>query len=164
MRPDRLLPMDRTAARNTAQLIAWGRVGIGITAIAAPAMMARPWIGGPAGDPGARLLARTMGGRDLALGLGALRALAVSDDEARSWVALGGVADMVDALATVLAFSHLPRRRRWGILAVTVGAALVSTRVAESLDDPAPLLPRATATDGESGAPGPAPGAVDTWR
>ncbi len=128
--------MDRTVTRVLAQLIAWGRVGIGATAVVAPTVMSRPWIGASAGEPSARLLARTMGGRDLALGIGALRALAVSDQEARPWVALGGMADLVDALSTVVAFGHLPRRSRWGILAVTVGAAVVSTRVAVSLDQP----------------------------
>ncbi len=128
--------MDSTLSRPLAQLVAWGRVGIGVSAIVAPTLMARPWIGAEAGGPGGRLLARTMGGRDLALGVGALRALGVSDAEARPWVALGGMADAVDALATVLAFGTLPRRSRWGILAVTVGAAVVSTRVAESLDQP----------------------------
>ena len=44
------------------------------------------------------------------------------------------MADAVDALATVLAFGSLPRRSRWGILAVTVGAAVVYTRVAMALD------------------------------
>jgi hypothetical protein len=44
------------------------------------------------------------------------------------------MADGVDALATVLAFGSLPRRSRWGILAVTVGAAVVSTRAAAALD------------------------------
>ncbi len=128
--------MDSTVARPLAQLVAWGRVGIGVSAIVAPALMARPWIGDGAGDPGSRLLARTMGGRDLALGVGTLRALRISDGEARPWVALGGMADGVDALATVLAFGTLPHRGRWGILAVTVGAAVVSTRVAGLLDGP----------------------------
>jgi len=129
--------MDSSVSRPLAQFIAWGRVGIGTSAILAPTLMARPWIGPGAGDSGSRLLARTMGGRDLALGFGALRALHLSDAEARPWVALGGMADAVDALATVLAFGSLPRRRRWGILAVTVGAAVVSTRVAESMDSTA---------------------------
>jgi hypothetical protein len=130
--------MDRPVSQSLAQLIAWGRVGIGLTAVAVPAVMSRPWIGGAADHPTARLLARAMGGRDLVLGIGTLRALAVSDEEARPWVALGGVADLVDALATVLAFGHLPRRGRWGILAATAGAAVLSTRVAVSLDNPAP--------------------------
>jgi len=121
-------------ARPVAQLIAWGRVGLGVGAIAAPTLVARPWIGGDATSSGGRVLARTMGGRDLALGIGTLRALSVSDGEARPWVALGGMADAVDALATVVAFGSLPRRSRWGILALTVGAAVVSTRVAVALD------------------------------
>lgn len=132
--------MDPSVSRPLAQLVAWGRVGIGISAIVAPTLMARPWIGPAAGQSGNRLLARTMGGRDLALGFGALRAMGVSDVEARPWVALGGMADAVDALATVLAFGTLPRRSRWGILAVTVGAAVVSTRVAGALDSPAGAL------------------------
>ena len=126
--------MDADTARPLARLVAWGRIGIGVSAVVAPALSARPWIGADAGERGSRLLARAMGGRDLALGIGALRGLGVSDREARPWVALGGMADGVDALATVLAFGSLPRRRRWGILAVTVGAVVVSTRAAAALD------------------------------
>jgi hypothetical protein len=131
--------MDRAVTRKLAQLVALGRVGIGVAAVVAPTLMSRPWIGAEAGRPSARLLARTMGGRDLALGIGALRALSLSDQEARPWVALGGMADLVDALATVVAFGTLPRRSRWGILAVTLGASVVSTRVAVSLDQPVPV-------------------------
>jgi hypothetical protein len=83
-----------------------------------------------------------MGGRDLALGVGALRGLGLSDREARPWVALGGMADAVDALATVLAIGSLPRRSRWSILAVTVGAAVISTRAAVALDAEAPSATR----------------------
>jgi hypothetical protein len=126
--------MDTAHARSLARLVALGRVGIGCVAVVAPALVARPWIGESADTDPARLLARAMGGRDLALGIGALRALGRGDAEARPWVALGGSADAVDTLATLVAFTHLPRRSRWGILATTVGAALVSTRVAIALD------------------------------
>ena len=51
-----------------ARCVAWGRVGIGMGAIVAPPVTARPWIGADAGSSASRLLARTMGGRDLALG------------------------------------------------------------------------------------------------
>ncbi len=104
--------------------------------MATPTVMARPWIGDPAGTPTSKLLARTMGGRDLALGLGALRSLGLTDQEARPWLALGGMADAVDALATLVAFGSLPRRTRWGILALTVGAAAASFEVVRSLDSP----------------------------
>ena len=139
--------MDRPPARNLAQLLAWGRLGIGATAVVAPGLVSRPWLGGVAAEPAGRLFARAMGGRDLALGIGALRALAVSDDESRPWVALGGVAD----LATVVAFGQLPRRSRWGIMAVTLGAALVSIRVAASLDEPQATRVGADATRPEPG-------------
>jgi hypothetical protein len=128
--------MDISTSRTLATLVARGRVGIGVTAMVAPSIMTRPWIGDAADTKPARLLARTMAGRDLALGIGALRSLSVSDQEARPWVALGGMADAVDALVTAVAFTSLPRRSRWGILAVTVGAALVSIRAAVSLDTP----------------------------
>jgi len=140
--------MDADASRPLAQLVAWGRIGLGVSAVVAPSRAARPWIGVDAGAPGSRLLARAMGGRDLALGIGALRGLGLSDPEARPWVALGGMADAVDALATVLAFGSLPRRSRWGILALTVGAAVVSTRLAAALDTqpPGSTLPAEAAT------------------
>ncbi len=126
--------MDPGRSRALALLVAWGRVGIGVTALAAPTLMTRPWVGDAAEDPSVRLLARTMGGRDLALGAGALRALSGAGPEARPWVALGGVADAVDAVVTLMAFRSLPRLSRWGILASTVGAAAVSLGVAASVD------------------------------
>jgi hypothetical protein len=126
--------MDVATSRKLAQYIAWGRIGIGATAIATPVLVSRPWIGDAAARPASRLLARTLGGRDLALGIGALRALAISDQEARPWVALGGTADALDALATVIAFANLPRRWRWSILVITVGAAAASIRAATTLD------------------------------
>lgn len=128
--------MDSTQARTLARLIAGGRVAIGAVAVVAPTLVARPWIGDASRSTTSRLLARTMGGRDLALGIGALRALTLSDQEARPWLALGGTADAVDGLATAVAFASLPRRSRWGILAMTAGAAVVSMRVAVALDTP----------------------------
>ena len=126
--------MHNEMLRKLARLIAWGRVGIGIGAVITPSLVLRPWVGEVGDDVPARMLARTMGGRDLVLGLGTLRALSVSDAEGRPWVALGGVADAVDAVAGIVAFGHLPRRTRWGILALTLGAAVISARAAIALD------------------------------
>ncbi len=128
--------MTSSVPHRLAQFVALGRVAIGVTALCAPTIMTRPWIGDAAEGADARLLARTMGGRDLALGLGTLRALGVDDAEARPWVALAGMADAVDAAVTVAALRRLPRRTRWTILAATAGAAVVSFRVAVALDAP----------------------------
>ena len=128
--------MTPPTPRRFAQLVAIGRIAIGCTALAAPTLMTRPWIGGAADSPDARLLARAMGGRDLALGIGTLRALGVDATEARPWVALAGVADAVDACVTLRAFRRLPTPGRWAVLAATLGAAVVSFRVAAALDPP----------------------------
>ncbi|HEX3565878.1 MAG TPA: hypothetical protein VHU17_10945 [Acidimicrobiales bacterium] len=135
--------MEATTLRRAAQAIAWGRVGLGSAALVAPLVVTRPWVGGSADTPSARLLARTLGGRDLALGVGTLRALSRSDEEARPWVALAGVSDAVDALATVLSFPWLPRRTRWLILGACVSASLVSIRAATGLDAGAGTGPHA---------------------
>ena len=133
--------MEATTLRRTAQAIAWARVGLGGAALVAPLVVTRPWVGDSADTPSARLLARTLGGRDLALGVGTLRALSRSDEEARPWVALAGVSDGVDALATVVAFAWLPRRTRWLILGACVSAGLVSIRAATGLDAAADTEP-----------------------
>ncbi len=123
-------------------MIAWGRIAIGAAAMTAPVVVAAPWVGDDdARRPAVRLFARTLGGRDLALGCGTLRALGRSDQEARAWVALAGAADAGDALATLVAFAYLPRRLRWLVLALTLGASAASFRVVASLDgvpDPDP--------------------------
>jgi len=135
--------------RRLAQLVAIGRIAIGCTAVAAPTLMTRPWIGRAAASPDARLLARAMGGRDLALGIGTLRALGAEGAEARPWVALAGMADAVDACVTLRAFRRLPSPGRWAVLAATLGAAVVSFRVAAALDPPPHLIGTAgTAVDG----------------
>ena len=137
-----------------AQLLAVARIGIGCAALAAPTIMTRPWIGDAAGSPDVRLLARTMAGRDLALGLGTLRALGVGEAEGRPWVALAGMADAVDAAVTVVAFRRLPRFTRWVVLASTGGAALVSCRVALALEPDGPD-PRDDRAIGVTPSPGP---------
>src|SRR5665647_2180830 len=98
--------MDKEMFRKLARLIAWVRVGIGIVAVTTRSLVLRPWVGEVGDDVPARMLARTMGGRGLVLGLGTLRALSVSDAEGRSWVALSGIADTVDAVASIVAVSY----------------------------------------------------------
>ncbi len=69
--------------------------------------------------PTNRALSRAMGGRDLALGLGAVLAM-MHDAPARGWIEAGALADAADVLATVLAWRELPR---WGRLAIVVLAS-----------------------------------------
>jgi hypothetical protein len=110
-------------AETLAKAIALVRIGIGITALAAPAVMAGPWVGAAAKVPQAKLLARAMGMRDVALGAGALLACARGED-AHSWVRMGALSDAMDATLTAASFRRLPKLGRWGVLASAGGAAV----------------------------------------
>ena len=70
--------------RRGATAVAVSRVGVGVVAFAAPALVSRSWVGGAGGGPSGRVLGRALGGRDLALGLGALAALRLQRLQAAS--------------------------------------------------------------------------------
>ncbi|HUY29813.1 MAG TPA: hypothetical protein VMV02_02315 [Acidimicrobiales bacterium] len=126
--------LGRTRARQAAGTLAAARVALGAVAFVAPTVPARPWVGSEeAARPGARLLARALGARDLALGLGALLAMR-HEASLRGWVEAGGLADAGDTVATLVAFRSLPRRSRWAVLASTVGAAAGAAVLAPYVD------------------------------
>jgi hypothetical protein len=60
---------------DLAQLLAMARAGIGVAMLAAPGLVAGTWVGFTEGrSPSGRTLARALGARELALGLGLKRA------------------------------------------------------------------------------------------
>ncbi len=92
-----------------------------------PRNAGRTWIGRAARKPGAQVMVRSQGARDVALGLGALWALARRrDGEARAWMAAHALADAADAAATWTAFDDLPRRRGRFALAMAGGSTAVA--------------------------------------
>ena len=107
-------------------LISAGRFLFGVAFIAKPTLMDRAWIGKQARVPGAQLLARAVGARDLVLGLGGLQALPRADGSARPWLAAGGICDAVDFGATWAAGRRIPRRARNGVLAIAGVFSLLS--------------------------------------
>jgi hypothetical protein len=136
--PDRL--------RQAAMALAVGRTAMGVTALAAPSLIWRPWVGDTRGVP-ARVLGRALGGRDLALGLGtlaALRAVPPAGSAARTsageaagaagaWVGFAAVADSLDLVTTAAAWDELPTVGRWLIATTAGGAAVVGAVAAWSL-------------------------------
>jgi hypothetical protein len=105
----------------TPENVAIGRIVAGALYVAFPRPLVRAWTG--IDDRRVDPLGRAIGARDLALGLGALLALR-RDVPARGWFEAAVVSDAVDAVATLLAFRHLPRVTRWLILgAATTGAS-----------------------------------------
>src|SRR5918999_6607877 len=126
--------MDRDQARQIAEAIAVGRIAIGIAALVAPTVPMRPWVGRDfAWQPRAKLLSRSLGARDLALGIGVLLALR-HDTPVRGWVEGAAVADAGDTLATLLAFGKLPKSGRWLVLASAAGAAAIARFAAPAVD------------------------------
>lgn len=126
------LDISADDARRYAELLALARVGIGALALVAPDRVTDPWVGRSA-DPRTRaVLARALGARDLALGLGTLRA-ARRRSQVRAWVEAGALADSGDVLATLIGFRRLPWTGRYGVLAIAaaavVGAGLVAPRL-----------------------------------
>jgi hypothetical protein len=109
--------------RSAAGLLAAGRAALGMAVLAAPEAVASRWLGEHASHPAVRYLARSLGARDLALGVLALRTL---DDPrvAAKVQAACAVADSVDALATLAVASELPPAGAVGTVAVAGAAAV----------------------------------------
>ena len=129
--------------RRGATAVAAGRVALGVTALAWPAVPARPWVGGSADDLAARVFGRALGARDIALGLGALAALgplapppAGESGTAAAWVAAGALCDALDVAASAASWRELPRLTRWLVAASAGGAAVIGAAGAVAVRHP----------------------------
>lgn len=114
-------------AQRGAWAVAAARVALGLTALAVPGVAAEPWVGEAGRGVAGRVFGRSLGGRDLALGAGALWALsrqAAEPGAACAWVAGGAVSDALDVVSTLAGWRELPRVGRWLVLGSSAGAAL----------------------------------------
>jgi hypothetical protein len=112
--------------RTIAQLIAAGRVVIGAGLVAAPPLVTRGWLGAAeSAQPGARVMATGLGGRDVALGLGVLGALRAGGGGAKPWLFGSALADVGDLVATLRSADELPTSGvvLTGLVAGTAAAA-----------------------------------------
>jgi hypothetical protein len=92
-----------------ARFTAASRIAIGAAFLVQPQVWMRPWIGADASRPGSRLVARALGARDVALGVGTL---ASAGRERRRWLVGALLADGADLLLTIGAREQLPPRGR----------------------------------------------------
>jgi hypothetical protein len=97
-------------------------MALGVAVLAAPESVTSRWLGGHSSHPAVRYLARSLGARDLALGLLALQTLGDPRVGPRVQAACAAV-DTVDALATVAARSDLPLSGALGTVAIAAAAA-----------------------------------------
>jgi hypothetical protein len=99
--------------------LSYGRIGLGLSLLLAPALTGRTYLGREASRPIVRFVLRMFGIRDLVVG--ALQLAAKGDKEASRKVIVAGIAcDSVDALAAYAAKDALPR---WGRRLVLVAAS-----------------------------------------
>ena len=112
--------MDSALERQI-QSMAVGRAALGVAFLLVPGPLLRVWLGRGASSPFSRLMARSVGGRDLALGLGTLFALR-HRTPLRGWLEAAMLADASDAFTLVAASRHLSRGRLLLAAVPTVGA------------------------------------------
>jgi hypothetical protein len=118
---------------DLARFTAVGRIGIGAGLLAAPGLAARLWIGGHARETGARLFARAVGARDIAIGAGTLIALA-GQAPARRWLQAGLLADAADLGATLAVRRELPAGPRVVATSIAGAATLLGLRLVRVLE------------------------------
>ena len=124
-----MVSSSRFGLAGGVQPLAWARIGLGVVAFLAPTLPSRPWVGGDADRPSAKTLARALGARDVALGLGTLLAQR-HGSPVRGWLEASAVADAGDVVATLINWRSSPRFGRVGVLAAAAGGAAACTLLA----------------------------------
>ncbi|MBE2319860.1 hypothetical protein DVA67_028100 [Solirubrobacter sp. CPCC 204708] len=120
--------------RILAGTLAVSHAAFGLNYLVRPHEARTSWIGRAAKRPGTQVMVRAQGGRDVALGGGALRALARADArELQAWVAALTFADLVDVGATYCARDALPERRARMVLVLAGASTLVGTAALATL-------------------------------
>jgi hypothetical protein len=116
-------------------LLGCNRLVFGVRFLLDPQAAGPTWVGGRAARrPATQLFVRALGARDIALALGALRALGTRRfDEARVWIAGHALADGVDLAATLAVRDDLPARPRRLALAVAGVSTLIGATSALTL-------------------------------
>lgn len=110
------------------------RVVVGVGLMAAPGIVGRNWIGPAASSPRAKVLARSLGARDLLTGIAGLLALSEGDREWARWsFAAQAWADAVDLVAILAAGRNIPLGTRLMGGSLAAGSAAVAAAYAHEL-------------------------------
>jgi hypothetical protein len=127
---------DATVAMSLAR----GRMAIGAAAVLAPRLAARV-MGGRSGSDGiAPLLARMLGARDIALGLGTVIALD-RGKPVRGWLEGSALSDTADFVACLLARENMPPGAFRTAAGLGGASAILGTLLSRRLDPAPPAHP-----------------------
>jgi hypothetical protein len=122
--------MGVPATRNFTLAFAAARGLFGIGLLAVPGRLASGWIPDDHSRPQTQMIVRGIGGRDIALAGGTVRAV-LADDDPRAWLLAAIASDGSDFVASLLVGDALPGRAKKGTLAlaglaIACGVALVA--------------------------------------
>ena len=120
-------------ARSLARLQSLGRLGLGAGLMVVPGVVGGGWVGGVADKRDGQALAIGLGARDVALALGAMRALG-SGRGAGAWVRAGMLADAADLVATLRARDSLPPLAVPAVAAIAGGSLLLGAWLQSAVD------------------------------
>jgi hypothetical protein len=118
---------------DMARLLSLGRIVIGTAAFIAPRRFARSWTGEDGVRTTGTMAVRGLGARDVALGLGTLRALE-GEGPVRVWLEAQALADASDVFSTLTSFRSLPPLRRLVALVTAASGCYIGVRCAGELD------------------------------
>ena len=114
-------------AKTLAVALALNRTAFGLNYLLRPEQARATWIGRAARKPGAQVIIRSQGVRDVMLGLGALRAVVRGDArELRAWMTSHAACDLTDLVVTWAARDRLPSAQA----RLAMGVAAASTAIA----------------------------------
>jgi hypothetical protein len=121
-------------ARELALSNARGRMAIGAALVLAPRLAGPMWIGRDADSRAVNVLARGLGARDLALGLGTAVALD-RGAPVRGWLEGAALADAVDLVSTLLAGDSIPASKRRAVALIAGGSMIACAALARVVDE-----------------------------
>jgi hypothetical protein len=130
-------------ARESALLLARGRIAVGVAFVLFPGLAGRMWIGSDAARRNVKVLARAFGARDLAIGLGVVIALD-RGTPVRGWIEAGALSDSIDTAASLLAGDSIPPGIRWPCVALGAGSAAAGAALAPQFDEASEPIPGQT--------------------
>lgn len=120
--------------RTLLTALAAGRLAIGAALVAKPSsQVGAGWVGDDAQRGAAALLLRSVGARDVALGLGTLGAQRTGSP-LKPWLLGATLADAVDLLATFAAGSAVPAKGKAAIALLAGGAIAQQLALARAVD------------------------------
>ena len=110
--------------KRVGEAVSASRMAFGLGLMLAPPRFARSWTGPGASRRPTRVIARSLGARELAMGAGGLLAMrAGGSAERRHWFALGALTEAADVAVTLTDGPRTPSRLTGAAMAAATAAA-----------------------------------------